>query len=130
LLNILEIPLACTCFPFLSPMICRFGLLMKLQSSWVFLLQLLSLCLRFFRFILKYLVCLQALKLCLPLVADCWSSFQLYFLFDLRDFLLPGFLFNSFFWDFPYLCYTLLSYLVLLSLFHIFLYFSFYLLPA
>jgi hypothetical protein len=42
----------------------------------------------------------------------------------LRNFLFAGFLFHSFFWVFPYLCSTLLSYLVLSSLFHISLFYS------
>jgi hypothetical protein len=45
LLSILHIPLSCTSFLSLMPIIHRFGLLMESQSSCIFLSQLLSFCL-------------------------------------------------------------------------------------
>jgi hypothetical protein len=44
------------------------------------------------------------------LVLVCWNGFQVYFLFDLRNFLFPGFLFNSIFSEIFY---------IVVKLFHI-----------
>jgi hypothetical protein len=62
-------------------------LLCSFCNSWVF-------CLRILLSFHIYLFCLWALKFYIPLVPVCWSSFQLYYLVDLRDFLFTTFLFD------------------------------------
>jgi hypothetical protein len=49
------------------------------------------------------------MKFCLPPVLVCWNSFQLYFFFDLRNFLFPVFLFDTFFLRFSLLDSSLIS---------------------
>jgi hypothetical protein len=44
----------------------------------------------------EYLFCFGALEFCFLLVLVCWSDFQLYVLFDLWNFLFPGFFLDSF----------------------------------
>jgi hypothetical protein len=48
----------------------------------------------------------------------CWSGLPMCFYWTKGTFYFQD-LFDSFFWGFPYVCWTLLSYLVLSSLFHI-----------
>jgi hypothetical protein len=89
--------LVCTSFS-LMPMILRFGLFMESLSSCIFPSQLLSLLTnRSSVFLLSHLFCPQVLRFCLLLVLFCWSGFPLYFIFDLRKFLFPEFLFDSIF---------------------------------
>jgi hypothetical protein len=75
--------LACTFSPFSMPVILRFGLLMELLSSCIFLSQLLC-CLTKISsfFFLQFLFYLWALRFCLPLVLVCCSDLPLCFLFD------------------------------------------------
>jgi hypothetical protein len=95
LLNISCIHLACNSFSSM-PMIHRFGLLMESLSCWVFFLQLLNFFLSKNSSVFSLISSLSSSpEICLPLVLVCWSGFPLYFLPDLRNFLFPGFLFDS-----------------------------------
>jgi hypothetical protein len=78
--------LACTSPPSLMPMICKFGLLMYLQNSCIFISQLVSLLSKNSVFSLTSILSLSP-KFCLPVVPVCWSGFQLYFSLGLRKFL-------------------------------------------
>jgi hypothetical protein len=104
LLNILWISLACTSSLPLMLMIGNFGLLMVLLSSCVFLSQHLSLLSKS-----SAVFSLRSVLSSSPeiLSSTCFSVLDWLspvFLFDLRNFLFIGFLFDSFFLGFPYLC--------------------------
>jgi hypothetical protein len=89
LLNVLHIPLACIASPSM-PMIYRFGLLMKSQSSCIFPCSS-GFCSGIFQ--------IFSLISILPLSPEILSSTSLLsvFLSDLKNFLFPGFLLDSFF---------------------------------
>jgi hypothetical protein len=76
-------------------MIHRFGLLMESLSSCMFLLQLLSLLSKDSSAFSLISIFFFKLWKCLPPGLDCWSGFELHFLFDLGDFSFSGFLFDS-----------------------------------
>jgi hypothetical protein len=71
--------LPCTSSPSSMLLILRFGLLMELLYSCIFLSQLLSCLTKIFLFFLEFLINIQALRFCLPLVLLCWSSTPCHF---------------------------------------------------
>jgi hypothetical protein len=118
LFNILRIPLHCTSSPSAMHVVHKFHLLMEFLSSCMFLLSFWIFFVPVLLFFLWYLFCFQVLRFCHVFVWVYRSSFPLYFLFDLRKFLCPGFLFDSFIWSFHIFVKFIFIYLFHISLFY------------
>jgi hypothetical protein len=122
LLNIFYIPLAWTPFPSSMSMIHRFGLLIESQSSCIYLLQLLSLLPKILLFFLYIYFVFEHWNSVFLLFQSAGVAFTYVFSWFMVLFIsrISVWFFS---WDFSYLCYTSLSYLMLSSLFYICLFF-------